>query len=110
MVAELMRDQVAADDLVVDVPLRQHLVVEKVAERPVPDIVQQARETQGLLDQGRRGRVRKGRTQRRVNSARKETGEVHRAKQVHEARVLCAGEHPPGRLQLMHAAQPLQPR
>ena len=48
---ELMGDEVTPDHLVVEIPLGEHLAVEEVAEGAVPDVVQQAGETQRLLDQ-----------------------------------------------------------
>jgi len=34
----------------VDVPLRQHLLVEEMTERTVPDVVQQSSQAQRLFD------------------------------------------------------------
>ena len=94
----------------VDAPAHQDLPVEEVAEGPVADVVEKAGQSQCLLDTGRRRRVREGGAQRLVDAPREEAGEVHGAEQVHEPRVLRRREHPPRRLQLVDAAQPLQPR
>ena len=50
-VRQLMRHQVTADDLVVKVPLFEHLVVEEMTERSVPDVVQQPGDPQRLFNQ-----------------------------------------------------------
>ena len=51
VLGELMCDQVTTDHLVVDVPLREHLVVEEVTKRSVAGIVQQACQAERLLDE-----------------------------------------------------------
>src|SRR5579863_2764821 len=93
----------------VEVVARQHLLVEEVAERAMTAVVEEAGEAQGLLDNGGGRRVREDVAQRAVDAPRKEAGEVHGAEQVDETRVLRGREHPPRRLQLVDAAQPLQP-
>ena len=57
-----------------------------------------------------RGGVLAGGAERRVQVLRPFARKVHRAKRVLEARVLGGGEHPPCALQLVNAAEPLQPR
>ena len=46
-------DQPPADDLVVDAPAVEVVLVEEVAERSVADVVEQSRQAQRLLGQGR---------------------------------------------------------
>ena len=46
-----MVDEVATNHLVIEVPLLEHLVIEEMTKRTVPDIVQQARDPERLLDQ-----------------------------------------------------------
>ena len=52
-VGELMGHEMAADDLVVEMPLLEHLMIEEVPERTVPDVVEQSRDAERLLDEGR---------------------------------------------------------
>ncbi len=50
-IGELMIHEVASDHFMVEVPLFEHFVVEEVTERPVPDVVEQPRDAQRLLDE-----------------------------------------------------------
>ena len=109
MVRELVHHQVAADHLVIEVPLLEHLVVEEMPERSVTDVVEESRDPERLLDQCRRRRVREGATQRSIDTAGEETREVHRTEQVGEPRMLGAWKHPPRGLQLVDSAEALQP-
>jgi len=95
---------------VVDVPAVEIVLVEEVAERTVSDVVEKPGHAHRLLDQRHRGRAAVRGRQRGIEVAGPVTGQVHRAKRVLEARVLGGREHPPRALQLVDAAQPLQPR
>ena len=48
-----MRHEMPADDLMVEMPLLEHLVVEEVSERAVADVVEQTGDAQRLLDERR---------------------------------------------------------
>src|SRR5258708_7395461 len=56
-----------------------------------------------------RRRARTGRGERRVQVARPLASQVHRAQRMLESRVLGGREHPPCALQLVNAAESLQP-
>ena len=92
---------------------RQHVVVEEVRERAVPDVVEQPGHPQRLDDQalGRDGLAgrRERRAQARVERARPQAGLVHDPEPVREARVLRGREDPPGALELADPAQALEP-
>ena len=93
---------------------RQHVLVEEMGERPVADVVEQARHAQGL-DHEALGRDRvAGRDQRpaqaRVERPGPQARLVHDAEAVGEARVLRGREDPAGALELADPAQPLEPR
>ena len=94
----------------------QELLVEEVGERPVADVVEEARDPQRLDDQplGRdrlAGRDRRQRgPQARVQRARPEPRLVHHAQAVGEPRMLGGGEDPARALELADPSQPLDPR
>ena len=48
-----MRHEVTADHLVVEIPLLEDFMVEEVAERPVADVMEQARDAERFLDERR---------------------------------------------------------
>src|SRR5207244_5109765 len=108
-VAKWAGDQGAPDDLVVDRPCIEVVLVEEVAEWTMPDVMEQAGHPHRLLDHGDRGRVRASGGQRRVKVPRPLAGQVHRAERVLEARVLGGRENPPGALQLVDAPEALEP-
>ena len=92
---------------------RQHVVVEEVGERSVPDVVEQAGHPHRLDDEALRGQRLAGRGQRRaqarVERPGPQAGLVHDAQAVGEARVLGGREDPAGALELADPAQPLEP-
>ena len=93
----------------VDLPRVEVVLVEEVAERSVPNVVEQAGDAHRLLDQSeRRGRLAAG-AQSWVKVARPLACQVHGTQGVLEARVLSCGEHPPRALKLVDATQALQP-
>lgn len=104
-----MRHEMPADDLMVEMPLLEHLVVEEMSERAVADVVQQTGDAQRLLDQRRRGRIRECCAKRSVDAAGELARKVHRAEEMCESRMLRTRKHPPRGLELMHAAEALQP-
>ena len=95
---------------------REELLVEEVRERPVPHVVEEARDPQRLDDEplGRDGLARRElaerRPQRRVQRARPQPGLVHDAQAVGEPRVLRRREHPSGALELADPPEALDPR
>ncbi len=109
--ADLVDDEVLRDALVVEPEDGlEVLLVAEVAERPVPDVVQQAGEAHRLFHEGQRGSRRLDLAQRRVDGLREQAGEVHHAEAVREAAVLGGREDPPRALQLVDALEPLHPR
>jgi hypothetical protein len=93
---------------------RQHVVVEEVGERPMPDVVQQSGDSQCLDNQPLGRHVLPEATQlprqRRVQCPPPQPGLVHDPKAVREPRVLGRREDPAGALELADAAHPLDPR
>jgi hypothetical protein len=90
-------------------PLLEHLVVEEMPERTMTDVVQESRDSERLLNQCWGRRVGEGNTERRVDAPGEETREMHGTQEMGESRMFGAGEYPPGRLQLVNAAETLQP-
>ena len=91
--------------------LIQKMVIEKMAERSMADIVEQGRQSYETLDVSK-GRDRLWPTslnQRRMESLDRSTAQMHGAQNMLKARVFGAGVHPPGALQLMNAPQTLHP-
>src|ERR1019366_3231707 len=84
-VGKLVGHEVAPDDLVVEMPLLEHLVVEEVPKWTVTDVVEETRNAEGLFDECGRGRIGKGNPQRGVDTSGEQTGKVHRTQQVCEA-------------------------
>src|SRR5450759_2379814 len=64
------RDEGATDDLVFDPPRVEVVLVEEMAERPVPDVMEEAGDTHRLLDQPERGGVLADGAERWVKMAR----------------------------------------
>ena len=94
----------------------QRVVVEEVGHRPVPDVMEQPRDAEGLHDEPfrRDGRARQvdgelG-AQRRVEVPGPDARLVHHPEPVGEARVLGRREDPPGALELRDPAETLEPR
>src|ERR1019366_4065588 len=94
-VGELMVDEVATNHLVIEVPLLEHLVIEEMTKRTVPDVVQQSRDPERLLDQRRRRRIGERGTERTVDAPSEETREMHRTQEMGESRMFSAGKYPP---------------
>ena len=90
----------------------QKMVIEKMAERSMADIVEQGRQSYETLDVSKgRDRLRPtSLNQRRIEASNRPTAQVHCAQDVLKARVLGARVDPPGALQLMNAPQTLHPR
>ena len=93
----------------------QHVIVEEVGERPVPDVVEQAGNAQRLDHEPfGRDRALAGRQQRspqaRVERTGPQAGLVHDPEAVRETRMLGGREDPARALELADAAEPLQPR
>ena len=107
--SQLAADQGTTDHLVVDRETVEVVLVEEVAERPVADVMQQARHPQRLLDASRRRHLADQGVEVRMEPAGPLAAQVHGAERVLEARMLAAGEDPPGRLELVDPPQPLQP-
>ena len=80
-----------------------------MAEGAVADVMEEAGHPQRLLRQRRGGEVGVDLAQGRVEVPQPLAGQVHGAERVLQPRVLGGGEDPPGALQLVNPAQPLQP-
>ena len=91
---------------------REHVRVEEMRERPVADVMEQARDAQRLDDQPLRRRgagAGEGRSQGGIEVARPQAGLVHDAQAVREPAVLGGREDPARALELAHTPQPLHP-
>ena len=94
---------------------RQHVIVEEVGERPVPDVVEQTGDAQRLDHESLgRDRLLAGRHERCaqawIEGTGPQAGLVHDPEAVREARMLGGREDPARALKLADAAQALQPR
>src|SRR5437879_8771903 len=87
----------------------QEIVVEEMAERAVPDVVDERGDAQQLFDVVGRRRVRDDLLQEGVEMPGEPAGDVHRAERVDEPAVLGGRVDPPGALELEDVAQPLGP-
>ena len=108
-ISQFVADDAAADRLVRLPEAGQKMRVEKMAEGPVADVVQQPGQPQQALDVAAAGHVGAGFRQAVVQRGYGAAGHVHDADDVLEARMLGRRENPPGGLQLMDLPQPLQP-
>ncbi len=107
---QLFGNDVAAQGLVRQGEIAQEMLVEKVAEGAMPDIVQQAGHAQQGLDIAAAGHVGTRFRQTIVKRRGCPTCQVHHAQHVLKAGVFGRGEDPPGGLQLVDLPQPLNPR
>src|SRR5437870_11999956 len=91
--------------------MTQKMIIEKMAERSVADVVQESRETNQAFDiSGRRDRFRPtSLDQRWIEASDRPAAQMHGAQDMLKARVLGTGVHPPGALQLMNSPQALNP-
>src|SRR6266508_2979812 len=76
-VGQLIADDALAEQLVSEVVVDEKVVVEEVAERAVPDVMQQAGHPQQLLDQRGGGGVGEDRAQRRIELLGEAASQVH---------------------------------
>ena len=88
----------------------EKVFVEKVTERTVPDVVQQARHSHQRFDVAATGNVGTDFTKAVVQAVDGSAGQVHDSHDVLEPGVLGRREDPPGGLQLMDLPHPLHPR
>ena len=108
-VAQLVENDPAADDLVVQLVFAQVVGVEEMAEGPVPHVVQEGRHPHERFDVAAAGRVRADLPQAVVGRLDHAACQVHRPQDVLKAGVLGRGIDPPGGLQLVDLAEPLDP-
>ena len=94
----------------VDVPRVEVVLVEEVAEGSVADVMEQPGDPHRLFHELRRGNVGQRDLQRRVKVLGPLARKVHCTERVLKARVLRGRKNPPRALELVDAAQPLQPR
>ena len=109
-VPQFVPHDVAAERLVRMAKGRQIMLVEKMSERPMADVVQQSGQPDERLDVSSARRVRAGLQQTFVQRRRGAAGQVHHAQHVLEPRVLGGRKHPPGGLQLVNLPKSLHPR
>ena len=107
---EVPADDLAAEDFVVQPVIGQVMGVEKVTERPVAHVVQQAGQPHERFDVAAAGHIRADFAEAVVERRHGAAGQVHRAEDVLEPRMLGRGKDPPGGLQLVDLPQALQPR
>ena len=96
-------------DLVVQPVVGQVMLVEEMAERAVPHVVQQGGQPHQRLDVAAAGHVGADLAQALVERRHGPAGQVHRPQHVLEPRVFGRGKDPPGGLQLVNLPQPLEP-
>ena len=108
-VAQFAADDVAAQRFMGQAEIGQKMFVEKMAERPVADVVQQAGHAEQRLDIASARHVRADLAQALVECRGGPAGQMHHAQHVLEARMFGRRINPPGGLQLMDLPQPLDP-
>ena len=108
-IAQFVPDDVAAQRFVGQAEIGQKVFVEKMAERSVPHVVQQAGHAEQRFDIASAGHVGADLAQAVVQCGGRPAGQVHHAQDVLEARVFGRWINPPGGLQLMDLPQPLDP-
>ena len=106
---ELPADDLAAEGLVVQPVVGQKVLVEKMPEGAVPDVVQQGGQPHERLDVAAAGHVGANLAEARVEGRHGPAGQVHRPQHVLEPGVFGRGKDPPGGLQLVNLPQPLEP-
>jgi hypothetical protein len=85
------------------------VIIEKMSEGTVADIVQESGNTQEFLDEIGGGTVRNRGLERRVEMTGETACEMHGAEGVLEPAVFRGRIDPPGALELVDLAQPLHP-
>ncbi len=108
-VGQLVEDDAAADDLVVELVFGEVMRIEEMSERAVAHVVQQGRHPHQRLDVAAAGHVRAGLAEALVGRLDHAAGEVHRPEHVLEAGMLGRRIDQPGGLQLVDLAEPLDP-
>jgi hypothetical protein len=76
----------------------EEIVVEKMAERSVTNVMHQGRHAKKFFNEIRRRNVRKGFFQEWIEVARESAGHVHGSKGVDEPGMFRGGIDPPGAL------------
>src|SRR5262245_3662478 len=99
----------AAERLVRQAVIREKVLIEKVAERSVPHVVQQGRHAEQRFDAGPAGYIGAYLAEAVVQPLGCPAGQMHGPQHVLKPRVLSRGEDPPGSLQLVNVSQPLEP-
>ncbi len=108
-VAQLALDDHAAQRFVGQAVLGKIVLVEKVAEGSVADVVQQSGQSQQAFDIAAARGVGADLAEAGVQGRCRPAGQVHHAQHVLKPGVLGRGEDPPGGLKLVDLAEPLQP-
>jgi len=109
--SKLLSNDVLTDFLVVRFESRKILLVKKVTERAMPDIVQQPCEAKEFFDIERRGEfvlVNSG--QGGIQPFREGPGDMQGPEGVLESGMFCRGKHPASALELKDPPEPLNPR
>jgi hypothetical protein len=103
-------DDVLADFLMVRLESRKILLVEKMAEGSMADIMEEASESEEFFDiEGRRKVFPKDAEQRGIKPVRKDTRDMHRPKGMLKTGMFCRGKNPTGTLKLKDAPESLNP-
>src|SRR5262249_34234439 len=94
-IAQMLLDDPLADVLVCDVEIGEKIIVEKMAERPMPHVVEESGHAHVLLDERRRrALIAEHALERRVEVLAELAREMHRAERMLEAAVLGRGIDP----------------
>ncbi len=104
-IAEVFLDDRLTEILVRKVIVNQKIVIEEMAERSMPDVVQETGYAHVLFDEWRRwALIAEDFAQRGIKMFGKLTGKMHGAERVLEPAMLSRGIDPAGALQLADPA------
>jgi hypothetical protein len=103
-------DDVLADLLMIRFEPREILFIKKVAEGPMPNVMEESSEAEKFFNIKRRREVfSKNSGQGGIEPLRKDPGHMHRSERVLETGMFCGGINPTGTLELKDAPKPLNP-
>ena len=105
----MFSDDDLAQPLVGEAMGMEKIVVEEMAKRPVPDVVDQGRDTEELFDEIGRGHILHDFLEKRVQVSSKPSRDVHRPERMHKPGMFRGRIDPASTLQLVDVSQPLNP-
>ena len=108
-IAQLVANDVSADELVIQAVIGEVEGVEEMPERPVPHVVQQPGQAHQRFDVAATGQLGANLPQAVHQGGRRPAGQVHGPEGMLEAGVLGGRIDPPGGLQLVDLPQTLHP-